>query len=179
MTHECWIFINSFSNWVAAFGTVAAVIVALYLARQDKKINLLVKASQGNMVGNGKNIDCIWVEATNIRHRPATIALLYWKTGIIRRQDFVWIPPVNPLSHGLPVKLQDGQQATWMLPVDEFLKANLQELQKFLGGRFLKWQLFTTFICARCSTGDVFKSRIGKSMRRFLSAHLKTSPRNK
>ena len=38
MDRATWQFINSFSSWLSAIGTVAAVIVALYLARRDKRI---------------------------------------------------------------------------------------------------------------------------------------------
>ncbi len=37
-----WLFINSFAGWLSALGTIAAVIVALYLARRDSRIRLKV-----------------------------------------------------------------------------------------------------------------------------------------
>ena len=42
MGKDTWEFINSFAPWLAAFGTVAAVIVSLYLARTDKRIRLAI-----------------------------------------------------------------------------------------------------------------------------------------
>ena len=39
---ETWLFINSFAPWLAALGTVAAVIVALYLARRASRLDIRV-----------------------------------------------------------------------------------------------------------------------------------------
>jgi ABC-type Fe3+ transport system permease subunit len=41
---ETWRFINTFADWLAALGTVGAVVVALYLARKGNRIELEVRA---------------------------------------------------------------------------------------------------------------------------------------
>jgi hypothetical protein len=48
-----WQFINTFADWFAAAGTIAAVIVAIYLARLDKTIRLKVNAGARLMVTAG------------------------------------------------------------------------------------------------------------------------------
>lgn len=44
MDVEFWKFINTFAPWLSALGTIAAVVVSLYLARRDKSIRLEVSA---------------------------------------------------------------------------------------------------------------------------------------
>ncbi|MBG0881932.1 hypothetical protein H0X90_34595 [Burkholderia sp. 9775_39] len=41
---EHWDFINSFANWISAFGTVGAVVVSLWLAMRPERIALSVSA---------------------------------------------------------------------------------------------------------------------------------------
>ena len=43
-TVETWHFVNSFTPWLAAFGTLAAVITSLYLASKQMKVKLRVSA---------------------------------------------------------------------------------------------------------------------------------------
>jgi multisubunit Na+/H+ antiporter MnhE subunit len=53
---ETWQFINSFSPWLSAVGTIIAVIVALYLARLDKRIRLRVSAGHRLVFSAGASI---------------------------------------------------------------------------------------------------------------------------
>ena len=53
MDRATWEFINSFSPWLSAFGTIAAVVIALYLARVDKRVRLEVSAGIRLMVTPG------------------------------------------------------------------------------------------------------------------------------
>jgi hypothetical protein len=45
LDQETWRFINTFAPWLSAAGTVTAVAVSLYLARQDRRVRLSVNAS--------------------------------------------------------------------------------------------------------------------------------------
>ena len=44
MSQKTWRFINTFAPWLSALGTITAVLVALYLARMDRRIQLEVSA---------------------------------------------------------------------------------------------------------------------------------------
>lgn len=51
---ETWRFINSFAPWLAARGTLAAVIVSLYLARRASRLELGVFPAVVNLVQQGR-----------------------------------------------------------------------------------------------------------------------------
>ncbi|MFQ5852936.1 MAG: hypothetical protein ACE5JU_20440 [Candidatus Binatia bacterium] len=170
---ETWKFINSFAPWLAAIGTVAAVITALYLARKDARIQLKVRALirfvaiVGTDLGPGP--DYVSVEVSNVGRRVATVTYIYWKTGIFRKKNYVWLVPQNPYSANIPVKLHDGEQATFMdlmtqfeRGIKKFAEEDLSGWASGLKGRFVRVGVGT-------STGDRFEALVDKSLRaRFL-----------
>ena len=91
LDQETWRFINSFAPWLAAIGTVVAVITALYLARKEARIQLNVRALirceviPGTDLGPGPNY--LSVEVSNVGRRAATVTHIYWKTGIFQKKN--------------------------------------------------------------------------------------------
>ena len=170
---DTWRFINSFAPWLAAIGTMAAFITALYLARKKARIQLKVIALiryvviAGTDLGPGPNY--LSVEVSNVGRRAATVTQIYWKTGIFRKKKYVWLVPSNPQSANIPVKLNDGDQATFRDLLTRFKDSHKNIAKEDLSGwasglkaRFLRVGVGT-------STGDTFESRVHKSLRtRFL-----------
>jgi hypothetical protein len=115
-----WNFINSFSGWLSAIGTLLAVVVSLWLARRDYRIR--VKASVGiRKVLFERKIyqtleeepDFLIISVTNIGRRVVTVVGLLWKNRLIRRTRFQF-PGEAPLPlahHLLNVKLPNGKNA--------------------------------------------------------------------
>lgn len=94
MTVETWKFINTFAPWFSALGSISAVIVALYMARRDKKVRLEVSIGHRLILGQGVNNqppNFVMITITNIGHREAQISNLTWRTGIFRRSYAVQI----------------------------------------------------------------------------------------
>ena len=54
---ETWLFINSFAPWISAFGTIAAVIVALYLSIREKRVRLRVSAGYRLLIIPGQKLN--------------------------------------------------------------------------------------------------------------------------
>ena len=76
MDRETWEFINSFAAWFSAAGTIAAVITALYLATQDRRIHLKVTAGIRLVISEYRGVeneDLIVIRVTNVGHRSAKI----------------------------------------------------------------------------------------------------------
>jgi hypothetical protein len=76
---ETWQYINAASSWLSAIATLAAVVVALHLARKDNRIELEVRAGirkVGHLPG-GKDVlfpvgvdidDSFFPKPTHTRH---------------------------------------------------------------------------------------------------------------
>jgi len=84
--HNTWQFINSFAPWLAAIGTLLAVILSLYLARRDRNIRLTVDAGLVVMVpdGGGSSEDIIMISATNIGHRSVVLTSFFGKLEFLK-----------------------------------------------------------------------------------------------
>lgn len=154
-----WQFINSFAPWLAALGTLLAVITSLYLARRDKRINISVNADIVTIIDNSNQTKCVCIEATNIGYRTANIVSIDWKIGIFRKRRMTQVLATNSISSKLPIKLNDGDTANYYFPIEDFHK-NLKNFKKCFRTNFVGLETKFIFISALTSTGQIFKSRI-------------------
>jgi hypothetical protein len=95
---------------LTAFGTVGAVIVALWLAGRQRTEVIRACAGERLIIRMGMRADegtpIINVEVTNLTLRPVTVSNIGWRVGIFRGQRFVQIPDYrDPLTFKLPTKL--------------------------------------------------------------------------
>jgi hypothetical protein len=160
--HDTWTFINSFAPWLAAIGTIAAVVTSLHLARRADRLDLELSvgiwaiAVQGG--GPEHGTEQFRVSVTNLGRRPATLTQLYWRTVPWRKAGCVWIAPVNSYSSEFPKTLSDGEAANYLIPIDHFLKSfggysqeNFSGVLGWVRLRFLRFYVSTstgaTFSC--------------------------------
>lgn len=67
MDKDTWRFINTFSGWFSAIGTLTAVLATIYFARRDKRIHLTVRASHGIFIVPGNHEeDIVWIAVRNV-----------------------------------------------------------------------------------------------------------------
>jgi len=165
-SRDWWLVVNTFAGWISAIGTVAAVITALYLARKESRIRLKVIAGVrliGTIGTPGPPSRYAVLEVINVGRRQATVTGLYFRDGLpFTRTEFVWVPPQNSLSAGMPVVLGDGGSARWVSPIADFADATFR--QHFAGWRgWVRAPLFRAGITT--SAGGRFERRIEKSLR--------------
>ncbi len=169
LDQETWRFINSFAPWLAAIGTIVAVITALYLARKEDRIQLKVRGLIRYVVIAGTDLGpgpkYLSVEVSNVGRRAATVTHIYWKTGIFRKKNYVWLVPQNPYSANIPVKLNDGDQATFMDLMTKFESFNEKIAKEDLSGWASELKARFVRVGVGTSTGDTFESRVDKSLR--------------
>lgn len=170
MDVEKWKFINTFAPWFSAFGTFAAVTVSLYLTRKER-IRLALEAGRravGSLGQEGKFLTYLQIYIVNTGRREATITSIHWQFGLFRKVRAVQFPPNNAISSSLPRKLQDGEEARYLFPLEgetlwledfarEFLLPNAKRSL-----RHAKVGVFT-------STGNVFWVRISRSLQEWLA----------
>ncbi len=109
-------------DWLSAIGTISAVIVALYLARRDKRIRPVGSATIYVVLERGTQAtpEFVTFTVTNIGTRAFVLTGISWRSGIFKKNHYLVIPPQNELSTRLPVKLADGDQAAVYIPLLEF-----------------------------------------------------------
>lgn len=117
---------NALGAWVAAIGTISAVIVALYLARLDRIIR--VRLSVGHrLVGTGSDMskyqDHCSIKAVNMGSRKVTLSGVGWRVGFLKKRIYEQILSMPPYPSTMPITLADGEEATWFIPfrsMDEY-----------------------------------------------------------
>lgn len=114
-------------NALTSLGTLAAVIVALYLARREGKDRIRARVGERAILGHPKQpndpLPVINAEVTNISLHAVTITSLGWTIRVFRKQHFVQVPDwTDPLTFKLPTKLEYGERAHYNLPREEFFK---------------------------------------------------------
>ncbi len=140
-------------QWLGAVGTIAAVIVALYLARRDKliryKVKITVSVIFDNLSNNYQKYLSIYI--TNTGFRSFLLTGITWQRGIIKKKYYDWIPALNNYSSSIPIKLEDGEQAKFFITYDSFenklypiLKVKAKIFSYFLT-RFTKIIVHTSF----------------------------------
>ena len=167
MDIEFWKFFNSFAPWFSAIGSLSAVILALYLSRQDKRVRLDVSVGHRVLITPGLNEprpDYLAIKIVNIGHREVQISNLTWKTGVFKKSYGVQLIGKDVLSSPLPVRLKDGEEANYFVELDQnddWINKFIQDyLPNFpsLRLRFIRFRVHT-------SIGKYFSSKLEKSFK--------------
>jgi hypothetical protein len=154
-------------------GKHAARIVSLYLATRDWRIRLRVSVGirrlfrTGNETIDGSEI--IVISVTNVGRRAAKITGLFWQNRLVLHRYGYQEPGDLPFSAQIPVKLNDGDDADFLVSLEQFkATADPKEFGKFflpsprlLTARFLRMRI-------RTSTGKPFRAKIEKELTREL-----------
>ncbi len=171
---ETWEFINSFAPWLAALGTISAVVVSLLLALRTTKIKLKTKAAIYNIVAPGQRVsdspEYVQIQVVNHGFRDATVNGIMWsyKPVLGRRRTFVMVPPANPYSSTLPAKIAHGDSANFLLTIDEFKRGADTLLDVVLKAKRPESAVGRIRAGVYTSTGDEFLTRIDKTLREQL-----------
>ena len=125
------------AEYLTAVGTVGAVIVALYLARKDRREKISVSAAIHHFVPPGRtfaqSIRFYGLIATNVGFATLTVQKLCWHVGVFRKKVLYVIPP-SPLDEWptdlLPKTLRRGDWLTVQAPEQQFIDGLAPLLQE-------------------------------------------------
>jgi hypothetical protein len=160
-------------SWLSGIGTLAAVIVSLWLAHEERVVRLKVLAGHRLIMEAGKTgtKDYLVVSVKNVGFRPATITGFGWQIGFFRKQHCSQLPiPGCSLSTPLPATLTDGQEAKFFIPLDETTDW-LENWREPFKGRFGKLRLWSMRVHV-CTTVRPVNTRVEASLREQIAAHL-------
>ena len=112
---------GSVASWVSGLGSFAAVVTALYLARDAQRIKLNGYCGLRLVVGGGlPQKELLFISVTNIGSRPTIINNIGMTVGRFKNKCFAIITAVkDAYSDGVPVTIGDGEVAKWGIPVGE------------------------------------------------------------
>ena len=165
-------FINTFAPWLSAIGTLAAVVVSLYLASQGKRVKLNITVGHRLMVtpGQGRPYpEYILISIINIGHKEVQITNIGWKVGFFKkqRQHAIQVIEQDGLSSPLPVWLKYGEQANYYIPLSdkrEWLEGFIKDFYKC----HLKSRVKHTKIWVSTSLGKTLESTIEKGLQKII-----------
>lgn len=168
---------EAIGTWLAAAGTVGAIWAQLLVSRRDNAVRLKVGATVGQIAFDPAiPLDRlhVWITVSNLGRRQLMLQSVAWRSGVLHpRWGFlsrVYAAQNSGAPYGpnLPLKMQDGDVATWMIPLDEWLEHSTKLVAEphSLGLRTLR-------IFAYASTGDFTSSNVSPSLREKIRLKLK------
>lgn len=168
---EHWDFINSFANWISAFGTVGAVVVSLWLALRPERITLSVSAGIRVVIIPGVQVAparFITISAVNRGKRVAKVTGIGWAYGGRRRKNrrtLLQLPgdPRDGMSSPIPVLLDDGQQAQWMFPKEAWM----EQIDKLYSEDWRK-TIRSFVVEVSTSVGHTFRAPVDQALKEAL-----------
>jgi len=166
-TLQEWEVVNGFANWLAAIGTISAVIVALWLARRQEHPRVTLHAEVSSVwfeKGSEKNREYLEVRAVNVGDRPVTISHLSLRFGLFRKL-WVGVPiPDKEVSSPFPIEITYGKEATWLIPLEKDNFKWREDVAKFLADASRSTRIRFASVYATTTTGKIFKAHSGGSV---------------
>ena len=167
---ETWLFINSFAPWLAALGTLLAVIVSLRLARRTSQPDIRVFTDLISMFGQliPRKV-FIRINAVNHSRKVDVNTIAWWSRwplGFGRRKQV--LPLDDPHSMKLPCELDFGKEAGFFFPLDTFHE-HWKSLLEHVGDSKFQWLTFRLLrVGLVTSTDQCFGAPLSQKMREII-----------
>ncbi|CAP41340.1 hypothetical protein predicted by Glimmer/Critica [Bordetella petrii] len=144
--------------------TFSAVLASLWLARRPDRLDLKGRAGIRIIVTPGvrQHQEMLMLEVINTGRRPAKVTFIGWEyvTGWRRKKNFVQMTDqADGLSSSLPVVLDDGAEARWCHPFEQWASM----VEKFTGTENSANFERLNFVFGT-SVGQQYKVRVEKSL---------------
>ena len=167
LTPQEWEIVNGFANWLAAIGTIAAVVVALYLARRQDQPRVTLYAEVLSVwfaKGSEKNREYLSIRAVNVGDRPVTISHLSLRFGLFRKL-WVGVPtPDQEVSSPFPTEITYGKEAAWLIPLEKSDFKWRESVANFLADSHRGIRIRFASVYATTTTGRMLKAHSGSSV---------------
>ena len=166
---ETWLFINSFAPWLAALGTVAAVIVSLHLARRASRLDIKVFAQIVATFGMEPSEELLKIGVVN-HGRKAVVSQIAWLSLGFGRRKKLWLvlPPNNRLSTRLPCELDFGKTADLFFPTSTFNETGRPLLEHVRDSVFPQLTVRLLRVGVVASTNQYFRIPLDAYLRKFI-----------
>lgn len=173
-----WEMINSFANWLAAVGTVAAVIVSLYLAsRNTHKAQL--SCGLRILIGPGSEEpypEYVVFRVVNHGDRLLRVTQIGWRSGLWKKRYAIQLYE-ETMSSKLPVDLEHGQEAQWFIPTNVAGEPWPSYFSRAALLPHYRLACFTLRAQAHTSIGKIFEAKPEANLRSKLLQTCKAFPK--
>ena len=120
LTKVQWELINSFSNWLSAIGTIASVVVSLWLATKSSRLQCNAQVGHRIVIeqeSHGTYPEILVFQIVNTGERTFQVNSVGWRVGIFkwRREAMQFFDRAQ--SSSMPIELKQGQEARWVVPL--------------------------------------------------------------
>ena len=117
---ETWLFINSFTPLLAALGTVAAVLVSIYLYRRASRPDIRISTSITSEPLPGKLF--FRISAVNHSRKAVVKSIVWWSRGFGRRRQGLVCAATKPLLilNGAPMRSGLRPGSAFLFPIETF-----------------------------------------------------------
>lgn len=111
---QIWMVVGT---WLAGFATVAAVVVALYLAQRSDSVRLKAYAGLRDFIpDDGSPVEeHLNISVTNLGERPITINSVGWAIGKRKKRRFCIQSVSGRYTKQYPIELAHGKRADFMV----------------------------------------------------------------
>jgi hypothetical protein len=146
--------IGNIADWLSALGTISAVIVALYLARRDRKPNAQVTSSvsyEVSLLGASNEPVNINFNIVNVGSIPIHLIECSIQVSKRSKDRMIFLDG----SHNVDKLLSPGEHYEHSLPYDDFKKYYIKNNIKKI----------TTFGYFKDATGKKYKTKVIRSFK--------------
>ena len=176
MDRTTWQCLNSFADLSSAFGTIAAIVVALSLECQWRRLSVRISNGIFHLVSTGEKSsslpEYIQILVVNMGIRKHVVQVIDWRTRFFRKKSFGQLRLLTPMSANLRMRLVHGQESAVLLPVDEFRDAKGHSQES--SGRLDLSSVFRDFFAA-ASIFRLVRKPLFRSTSRFARYFMKLS----
>jgi hypothetical protein len=160
---------GSIADWVSGIGSLAAAIVALYVAHSAQRVKLRGYCGHRLVLGPSQpRVDVFAVSATNVSQRPTIVTNIGFTFGVWRwKRHGIITFMQDQLGHGIPKSLSDGETGNWNVPLGPDNRWLKELAEKFSVNR---WTIFTWRVQVHTSNGGTTTLRPEKNIREMLLA---------
>lgn len=157
-------------NWLSAIGTLAAVIVALWLSLRDRKLIIRGSATVYVMLDpqEKSSEEFVTVTFSNIGSRVINVTGISWRTGFFRKKFYWQIPKFNPYSSPMPIKLSDGDPASYHIPIKDFINNSRSTIAEGMPKIFKSIWVRSILVLVHTSTGQSLNLKLANNLRRLI-----------
>lgn len=169
MSDTAWQHADTVAQIVSAVGTLAAVVVALYLARHESRPRLSVSASRAHLVSEDDlqpSEVVLRISVTNAGFRDIMVDSVGWRIGVLRKDYFYQSLSQHPMTHDLPATLAPSARASFVFAWHDFLSKSepiRRRLGRYRVGRIVRARSLRVTI--GLSTGELLAFPITDDLR--------------
>ena len=166
---------GSIADWVSGVGSLAAAVVALYVAHSSQRVKLRGYCGHRLIIGGGQpQLDVFAVSVTNISQRPTIVTNIGFTFGLWRwKRHGIITFMQDDIGHGIPKPLSDGETGNWNARLGKDNKWITDLVEKFAVTRF---SVMTWRIHVHTSNGGTTTLRPERNIRDMVLACVASRP---